>query len=134
MKLVVTFAFALALGFGMTAPAVAKGDDPCLTMSWSGGAAGSGIMTVNARFVELNEEMGSARIQYAHKGGELVLRIVKRKDGRMELSGLWKQEGSMGRAYLLLDKDQKAGAGYWTSGKDGTERHDLNLAVVSCPR
>lgn len=43
-------------------PVEAKGDDPCMTLSWSGGSAGSGTKKVRAWFASLDERSGKAVI------------------------------------------------------------------------
>lgn len=124
---------ALVVAFALVAPSVveARGDDPCLTLSWSGGSAGAGTKAVKARFVKLDERRGIAVIHYAHDGGEMNLRITKGADGREVLSGTWKQQsGATGSIYLVMS-DKSTAYGYWTNaGKK--QRHTLALRVSDC--
>ncbi len=104
-----------------------RADAPCMTLSWSG--SGPGVSTTRAWFVALDERAGKVTIRYDHEAGELSFTIIKRNDGRRQLKGYWSQrDGRTGDAVLMMDSNDKGGAGYWTySGKPG--QYELSLRV-----
>jgi hypothetical protein len=127
------FGFLMTVVASVVTPSPAVADPVCMTLTWAGNGPAS--RAVRAWWEHFNTHTGKATLNYDRDGGSMTFEVIKRRDGRIELTGSWSQRGtSGGYAYLMMDADGQGGAGYW-SYAGNSARYELGIRIggARCP-